>query len=741
MKDKKDELIKSISEYYFSIFMSLSCIQFMAYFICVMLKKSTLILHVTPITLLWIIYIYFKDVIDNAKEKKLSFLMLKIDTVIFLVALLNDGILSVFNKIAVNNPGLLKEAIIVVLLVDFMTFLISIVALLNDTVKEKLDMIHEIDTKNLLSGKSSEEEIKPGDAVIGYGIEDNKPVILPLKDRYLHMLIIGPTGSGKTSQSVIPMINRDMTNPDIGITVLEPKGDLAEKIFAMAKYYNREVLYFNPILPDCPYFNPLFGLETDVIENMATTFKMLNPDSSQFFLDMNENTIRKALKILKRLKGDDATLLDLDTLLNNTGGQGRKMVMDFSKLQVPNPSVARENSDIAQWFLNDYYSGLSGERGATKTFEHCSGLRSQVAKLTSNEFLRRVLNPPPGESANGINFDDALERGTVITMATAQGKLRDLGRYLGYFIILQLQASVFRRPGNENTRKGNMLYIDEFQVYTTPGFADMLTQGRSYRVASHLATQARDQIAMGGGKDGKGFVTVVDANARNKIVYPGSFSDGDFYSKQFGEIIEMETKQTKAYSTLAGAKGLFADRVSESTSEVKKVRFSSTDIVFRPFGEITYCIIKNNSIQPPGVSKIQYIPKELNELLDKMVAEYNEEQERKSPGVMADINTNKNKKDYDVNGDLNHGDINVNTDNNINDNATSVNINKDLNSNSNNKQFMNIVPEEIKNILSSELENNTQIENNIVDTEENIVNIPKNDIKINVSEMDDDDDI
>ena len=34
------------------------------------------------------------------------------------------------------------------------------------------------------------------------------------------------TGSGKTSQSVIPMINRDMTNLDIGITVLEPKGKL-----------------------------------------------------------------------------------------------------------------------------------------------------------------------------------------------------------------------------------------------------------------------------------------------------------------------------------------------------------------------------------------------------------------------------------------------------------------------------------------------------------------------------------
>lgn len=135
---------------------------------------------------------------------------------------------------------------------------------------------------------------------------------------------------------------------------------------------------------------------------------------------------------------------------------------------------------------------------------------------------------------------------------------------------------------------------------------------------------------MGGGKDGKGFVTVVDANARNKIVYPGSFSDADFYSRQFGEIIETEIKQTKAYDTFAGFKGIFSDKVSESVASTRRARFTPEDIVFRPFGEITYCLIKNNSIQTPGVSKIQYIPRELNETLDQMVAEYNEEQLRKS---------------------------------------------------------------------------------------------------------------
>ena len=116
-------------------------------------------------------------------------------------------------------------------------------------------------------------------------------------------------------------------------------------------------------------------------------------DTEFFLKELNKRVLSTSLKILKRLKGDDATLLDLDTLLNNTGGQGRKMVMDFSKLQVPNPSVARENSDIAQWFLNDYYSQLSGERGITSTFRYASDIRNKVGNLTSDIILRYFLNP------------------------------------------------------------------------------------------------------------------------------------------------------------------------------------------------------------------------------------------------------------------------------------------------------------------------------------------------------------
>lgn len=55
--------------------------------------------------------------------------------------------------------------------------------------------------------------------------------------------------------------------------------------------------------------------------------------------------------------------------------------------------------------------------------------------------------------------------------------------------------------------------------------------------------------------------------------------------------------------------------------------YSSTDLIYgqsqgSSFGEITYSIIKNNSIQPAKVGLISYIPRELNDKLDAEIADY-----------------------------------------------------------------------------------------------------------------------
>lgn len=559
---------------------------------------------------------------DKASEehRKVGFWIAKIALVLFVCSTVNHLFLELATALGSRSPEKAMALFRMSYFINIGLLVGSVAFFRMDSVKEALNNVYTQSMLEKLKIVATSDEKKLGDVQIAINAETKKPVYLKYKDRFLHMLVLGPTGSGKTSQTIIPMIDQDMQNMDCGITVLEPKSDLAEKIYAMAEHYGRKAVYFNPILPNCPYFNPLYGKEEDVIENMATTFKMLNPDSPQFFLDMNETLIRNALKVLKRLYGNKANLIELSRLLHNSGGMGRKMVTQFSRLSSESEEMTKENADIASWFLNEYLNEKS------KTYEHCSGLRSQVAKITSNSHLRRVLNPPNGE--NEVDFDKILEEGGVLAITTAQGALRDLGRFLGYFIILQLQSSVFRRPGTEFTRRPHFLYIDEFQVYANPGFADMLTQGRSYRVASHLATQNRALIGMGSGQDGKDFIELVSTNARNIIIYPGGNAvDAKYYSDQFGEIVKKEVQKgitRQKFNPLKGIKPLNYDSESIRVTETKEARFSPSDIIYRPFGEITYCIITNNSITPPGVGNIQYIPVELNEKLDKMVIEYKE---------------------------------------------------------------------------------------------------------------------
>lgn len=523
------------------------------------------------------------------------------------------------------NPAVLSYPLtrVIVLVGMIASFIAGQVLIRKKKVKASFDKLKTVSLYEVMAGG---ELIEPGDAIIGYDPETYKPNRLPEEDRYLHMLFLGPTGSGKTAMSLTPMIWRDMNNPNMGITVIEPKQDFAEKVYAMAKIAGREVVYFNPLLDNCPYFNPLYGPEGDVIECMCTTFGMFSADSSQFFRDANDRLLRYSLKVLKGVKKNDATLIDLSMLIHNTSNAGSRMIKEYEKVPTRNEAEEQEKLGIVSWFLTDYFTGLSGERGATKTYENTSAIRTQVAKLNSNEYLRSTLNPPAGHGSD-LDFADALARGTVTTVATVQGKLQDLGKFLGYFIILQFQAAVFSRPGNEETRRGHMLYIDEFQVYANSSFENMLTQGRSYRVASHLATQTRALIGANAGKEAQKFIGVVSTNARNKVVYPGgNFEDASYYSKEFGEKLQTSIDRgisRQVVNPLYGFGGYRAP--NESIKEVEKMVpfFSPTEIMKQEFGRVIVSLIKNKSLSDAKLVELSFISYDLKKEIDRIVEEFN----------------------------------------------------------------------------------------------------------------------
>ena len=321
------------------------------------------------------------------------------------------------------------------------------------------------------------------------------------------------------------------------------------------------------------------------------------------------------------------------------------MISEFKRQSSPkkyNVATLKENADIISWFEDDYFTGATGQRGGTKTYENTSGVRNQLSKLNANSYLRKVLNPPADlelTSENHIDFAKCLEEGNIITMCSAQGSLRDLGKFLGYFLILQLQTATLSRPGNEDTRRGCMLYIDEFQTYANSGFSVMLEQGRSYRVASHLATQTRAAIGMGSGNMGKDFIQIVSANCRNVVLFHDvNVDDALYYSKAFGQEMKAETQIgiTRQRGVLRRIFNYTGENEQIRNTERLQASFTDSDIMYGPADEIIYKIIIDMNVQRPGRSKVSWLPWELNCKINDIVAEYNEK------NVI-------NKKDYNEN--------------------------------------------------------------------------------------------
>lgn len=400
------------------------------------------------------------------------------------------------------------------------------------------------------------------------------------------------------------------------------------------------VMLFDPSAHNSLCFNPLFGPEERAVATVKETLIAFMSDSSSFFKNSAETLLQNAIKVAKRVHGDDATLLHLNDLLTNSNGRGDEMLRQLGMVSTTS-SKTLENREIIFWFNTDYYSAIKGMRGGSKTYEHTSGIRSILANLLDSKRIRSVLCPPPGVGTD-LNFDEILRTGDKVAISTSTGLSDRIGGMLGSFIMLQLQSAIFRRHGGEDTRLPVILYIDEFQDYANPEFEGVLTKGRSYAVSATMATQT---LGIVGDKAGDGLVQNLQSNARNVIVYPGaSAQDADYFVKKFGTTEETKVKRSLSKEVARykideikqdmGIDSVQRESLSEDTKSVD--RFTKAQIMYGPnhrtrsvggndaFGYIYYLIIVKNSPQLPSVAKIQYIPKDLKEKTDRLVAAYDQ---------------------------------------------------------------------------------------------------------------------
>lgn len=94
-----------------------------------------------------------------------------------------------------------------------------------------------------------------------------KPINMPIQiqgdDLFTHMLVAGATRSGKTACLMKPMVFSLLLakkrGVPLGISVLEPKGDLARMVKEMSDEMGIECTLIDPDAEETGHFNPMQG--------------------------------------------------------------------------------------------------------------------------------------------------------------------------------------------------------------------------------------------------------------------------------------------------------------------------------------------------------------------------------------------------------------------------------------------------------------------------------------------------
>lgn len=453
----------------------------------------------------------------------------------------------------------------------------------------------------------------------GILLPTGKSVKLTGDDRYLHTLITGPTGSGKSKGLLLPMMEQEIKaisqslprGIPRGLTLIEPKGDLVNDVYDMCRYYGVPVVRIDPTWEQSSRFNPLHGDPTIVAEGTRTVLGAIF-HQKDFFSKVQEMASRNTVALLKYLYGNDVTMRELSVVLREQSKL--KMAVDRLKNYAQNPatlqdaydkavaskdeeaihryklllSIPARLNDLVSYFEQEVFGPL-----AESQFKFALGLRLQVEDIAGNEMLDRIINYP-----SDINLDTHLMEGGVLLVNTAMGLLGRVGDIFGAFITMHFQNAVFRRPGDEDTRARHMLVIDEAHRYLNPDFERVLAMGRSYRCECIIALQNTSQLIQ---DYRQGFRNSVLNLCRNKITYGGmDATEAQFYSKEFGEELRKKTmKQTKG--TILYRKPWDGIRYTER--EEMEPRFTYTRLMELPSHHVAYRIVNNNTVLPPGIGE------------------------------------------------------------------------------------------------------------------------------------------
>lgn len=293
------------------------------------------------------------------------------------------------------------------------------------------------------------------------------------EDRFLHVYIIGKTGTGK-STLIESMARQDMWRGR-GFALIDPHGDLVERLaVSIPEWRQSDLIYLNAADRNQPFgYNPLRHVRDDRIALAASglmeVFKKTWPDAWGVRM---EHILRNVLMAL--LEQPKSTMHDVLRMFSDK---------DFRK------TVARSlRNPTVKTFLEKEFERFSfGYRS-----DGTAPIQNKVGAFLADPVLNRILT----SSKTELSMRRIMDEGKILLVNLAKGSLgEDSSSLLGALLVTTLGLAAFTRTDlDETERRDFFIYVDEFQSFTTLAVANMLAELRKYRVGLTVAHQYLHQL-------------------------------------------------------------------------------------------------------------------------------------------------------------------------------------------------------------------------------------------------------
>jgi hypothetical protein len=278
----------------------------------------------------------------------------------------------------------------------------------------------------------------------------------------MHEYVIGKSGSGKST-----FLQNHILQNRGGFAVLDPHGDLAEKIADTIS-----CIYFDPTDTEFPVgFDPLHHVPlTDrplVAAQVLASLKAIWADSWGYRLEYI------LINCLRLLLDNSAPIIVLPRLL--TDGHYRAALLRHCT----DPTItAFWQTEFENW---DYRFRS----------EALAPVQNKIGQLVGNPILRNIL------SHRTLNLSRIMDAGQRLVVNLAKGKLGEAPSHLlGALLIAGFaRAAESRAAIDKRERVPFTIYADEFQNFATDGFADILSESRKYALSLVLAHQYLGQLS------------------------------------------------------------------------------------------------------------------------------------------------------------------------------------------------------------------------------------------------------